>query len=424
MASISHDKKTGLRTIQVVCPDGKRRPIRLGKVSKRQAEAIKIRVEDLVAATFTGHVPSDDTTRWVAGLNDGLRQKLAKIGLIDARERVTLQAFIDDYMARRADIKASTRIVFSHSQRNLIEYFGPDRPLRDISPGDADEWHAYLIEQGLATNTIRRRCGIAKQFFAAAVRKRLISENPFAELKAAILAKTDRFYFVTRETAHRVLDACPDAQWRLIFALCRYGGLRCPSEVLAMRWSDVDWEHHRFTVRSQKTEHHSGGDSRQVPLFPELRPHFLEAFDLAEPGTDYMVTRYRDPGANLRTQMTKIIQRAGLQPWPKLFHNLRSTRETELAEDNPMHVVCKWIGNSQPVAAKHYLQVTDYHFQKAVQNPVQQAHVWGRRASQGKSDQLTESNVCRGMRNDTAPCENREPPSVGDTGLEPVTLRV
>ena len=29
------------------------------------------------------------------------------------------------------------------------------------------------------------------------------------------------------------------------------------------------------------------------------------------------------------------------------------------------HVVCAWIGNSQKVAAKHYLQVTDDHFEKA-----------------------------------------------------------
>jgi hypothetical protein len=30
------------------------------------------------------------------------------------------------------------------------------------------------------------------------------------------------------------------------------------------------------------------------------------------------------------------------------------------------HVVCKWIGNSQDVARKHYLQVTDEHFSRAV----------------------------------------------------------
>jgi hypothetical protein len=34
---------------------------------------------------------------------------------------------------------------------------------------------------------------------------------------------------------------------------------------------------------------------------------------------------------------------------PKLFQNLRSTRETELAECWPEHVVCAWIGNSKAV---------------------------------------------------------------------------
>ncbi len=29
-------------------------------------------------------------------------------------------------------------------------------------------------------------------------------------------------------------------QWRLIFALSRYGGLRCPSEHLALRWGHID----------------------------------------------------------------------------------------------------------------------------------------------------------------------------------------
>ena len=104
-------------------------------------------------------------------------------------------------------------------------------------------------------------------------------------------------------------------------------------------------------------------------MFPELRPHLEECFDLAEPGSEFVITRYRDTNANLRTQLLRIIGRAGVQPWPKLFQNLRSTRETELADDFPMHVVCQWIGNSQPIAAKHYLQVTDEHFSKALQQP-------------------------------------------------------
>jgi hypothetical protein len=94
-----------------------------------------------------------------------------------------------------------------------------------------------------------------------------------------------------------------------------------------------------------------------VPMFPELLPYLREVFEEAEEGTEFVITRYRRPAVNLRTQLLRIIERAGLKAWPKLWQNLRSTRETELAESYPLHVVCAWIGNSEPVAAKHYLQV-------------------------------------------------------------------
>ena len=68
-------------------------------------------------------------------------------------------------------------------------------------------------------------------------------------------------YFLSREDSEKVLAACPDAEWRLIFALSRFGGLRCPSEHLALRWGDVDWEHNRMTVHSSKTEHYEGTPS-------------------------------------------------------------------------------------------------------------------------------------------------------------------
>ena len=61
---------------------------------------------------------------------------------------------------------------------------------------------------------------------------------------------------------------------------------------------------------------------------------------------------------------------AGLKPWPKLFQNCRSTRETELAEEFPLHVVCGWLGNSPKVATLHYLQTTSIHFETATSTTV------------------------------------------------------
>ena len=73
-------------------------------------------------------------------------------------------------------------------------------------------------------------------------------------------------------------------------------------------------------------------------------PSTLEAaFDAAEPGAEYVLgPRYRsDPtNVNLRSRMLDIIWSAGLKERPKLFQNVRATRETELQETFPSHVVC------------------------------------------------------------------------------------
>ena len=113
-----------------------------------------------------------------------------------------------------------------------------------------------------------------------------------------------------------------------------------PSEILALRWGDVDWERGRMRVSSPKTEHHPGGGSRIVPLFPELRPCLEAVFDAAEPGTEYVITDYRERNINLRSRLLDIIWAAGLKEWPKLFQNMRSSRETELADQFPTHVAC------------------------------------------------------------------------------------
>ncbi len=184
----------------------------------------------------------------------------------------------------------------------------------------------------------------------------------------------DRDHFITREVADRVLDACPDAQWRPLFALSRYGGLRCPSELMALRWADVHWERCRMTIGAIKTEHHSGGGVRVIPIYSELRPHLEAVRDQAAPGDEYVITRYRgDSSLTLRTQLIRIIEKAGLGEWPKLWQNLRATRQTELAQRLPSYVVCEWTGNSQAVAQRHYLQVTDEHFD-AAQKTAQQMH--------------------------------------------------
>lgn len=353
--------------------DGSRKTIRLGKLNKRETELVQSRVRVLLAAKFSGDPPPPDVGAWLAKTSDYIRGKLAEAGLIEARRSMKLGAWLDEFLAKRTDLKDSSVTVYKRCQTRLVEFFGAGKALRSITPEDAADWRRFAASIFPSENTVRRMTGIARQFFAAADRARLIEENPFHGLAACVRENPEKFYFVTPQEATAVLAACPSTEWRLLFALARWGGLRVPSEPMALRWCDVDWERNRLTVHSPKTEHHEGRESRVIPLFPELRPHLEQAFDAAPEGAEFIIGRHRDPRNNFRTHMARIIRKAGLTPWPKLWHNLRSTRQTELVEAYPIQVVCKWIGNSAAVARRHYLQVLDEHFDRASQKPSQQA---------------------------------------------------
>ena len=60
MASISTDEN-GNRTIQFVAGDGRRKSIRLGKVSLRLAREVKTRMENLNAALIAGCLADNET---------------------------------------------------------------------------------------------------------------------------------------------------------------------------------------------------------------------------------------------------------------------------------------------------------------------------------------------------------------------------
>lgn len=137
--------------------------------------------------------------------------------------------------------------------------------------------------------------------FRFARRSRFILANPFDDVKRGVIA-SDRTEYIDAATATLVIDAMKDSQWRLLVALARWGGLRVPSEPSLLKWGDINWAENRFRVHSPKTEHHHGGASRVVPIFPELRPYLEERFEEAEPGEEFVlpmmqvlgVTAYRN----------------------------------------------------------------------------------------------------------------------------------
>ncbi len=375
MASVAKDGNGGRRRILFMDPtDGRRRTLRLGKCSERAAEGVCRHVEELVSAKIRGHAINPATAAWLTDIGDALHERLAGVGLVEPRSRVPVTAlgkFTADYIkSRRGDTKPRTIINLGMSRKELVGFFGEDRAMGEITSGHAIEFRSAMLGRRLADNTVRRHLGRARQFFAAAIDKELIQRNPFVhkQIKVAVRGNPDRRESIAREVIDRVLAVCEDdIQWQTIIALARYGGLRTPSETLALRWSDIDWANNLITVRCPKLERLERHATRTIPLFVELQPVLLRAHAESPEGNDFVIHgRLRNGSGNWRTQFERLIRRSGQEPWGCPFQDLRSSREVELSEVFPWFTVCTWMGHSREVAAEHYMSVPAEHIARAV----------------------------------------------------------
>ena len=379
MASIGRDAN-GFKRVLFVAKDGSRKTVRLGKCSQRDAEAFKIKLESLHSARLLGGALDRETSLWLSMLGDDLHAKLMAVGLVEPRHKTavaTLGLFVDQFIAGRTDMAQGTLIHYRQAKGLLIEYFDAGKVLADITPHDADQFRSWLSSKGKAENTTRGHLKNCKLFFGAAVKARLIVENPFKGISSQLVKRPDRMAFVDRATVQQVLDACPTTRWKAIVVLCRFGGLRCPSELFALRWADVDFDRGRMKVRSPKGENFGKG-IREVPLFHEVRQVLDELYLEPDGGEFVIATNDRSSQKNLRTVFEKILRKAGVDPWPRLMQNLRSSRETELAREYPLQTVTAWLGNTPKVALENYLQVRDEDFTKAAQIPAQQPAATGK----------------------------------------------
>ena len=233
MASVSSDDRDN-RRIQFTHPDGRRKTIYVGQVSKKQAESIKLKVEALIAAA-KARLPLDaETAGWTAAVSDELAGKLAAVGLIPQRQSETLGGFLAGYIdRRRADSKGGTVINIERVATELNAFFGEGTGLRDITRQRADEFRTHYLTRTpkLAPATIHRRLKTARMFFAHAVEMSLVDTNPFKGVNVPNVLPAAKRHYVSAADTERLLAVC-NPTWRVIVALARYGGLRCPNEVL------------------------------------------------------------------------------------------------------------------------------------------------------------------------------------------------
>ena len=122
----------------------------------------------------------------------------------------------------------------------------------DITPRNVAGYVSAMCAGKLAPYTIRQRIQFANTLFPVS---RSISgdfRKPFHWCDSRSQSEGSNGLHIARGHSQDLEERSTD--WRLIFTLSRYGGFRCPSEVLSLRRQDIDCESGEVHVTAAKTE--------------------------------------------------------------------------------------------------------------------------------------------------------------------------
>lgn len=402
MASLIKIKnRTGYRYQIQVCLQGRRKTLSLDSgYSDSQARRVQTHLEAIAESLNRGLLLPPQEVAWTESLTGTLRSKIASLGLIPKSYRVTNREIWTLYLDTHTEIKDSTAKSYGVVRRRFLKYFGEEGNPDDLTVAQAQAWKKEQLASGYATASVAASIQRTRTIFSWGVKERYLRRNIFSDVPRGSFENPDRLRFISPEETARILDACPDQNWRVLIALARWGGLRNPSETLLVRWQDINWSRNRFLVHSPKTAGKAGHETRLVPLFPELRRELDRSWDQAGEGEVYVVGSgsARQSGASLRKRFFEIVFQAGLEPWPRIFHNLRASRSNELFSRYPWYIASAWLGQTAGVATRHYLQALDCYFDEASATGLNSSATAG---SDPSSPQASASNSRREVLSET-----------------------
>jgi len=349
-----------------------RRRLWLGHITKSAARQLARHLEALNIARDTGTAPPLEAIRWTQSVCPRIQQQLAAFGLISqlpsaSITETTLRPFLDAHISSRTDLRPRSISRLENAARHLVDRLGPAAALSAVTPADADRF-ARWVRATFAHSHAGKLISDARQLFGAAIRERIIHANPFDAIDSSQRHQLGREAYITAADTAAII-ALADPFFAALIACARFGGLRVPSEPLALEWSHVNWESSMLTVTSPKTHRHT--PTRVIPLFPALEPHLRHLSELAPPGSLFVFDRNRSTAAKVwRGRLESLITRAGVPKWPKLWQNLRASCRSDLEAQLPGFVVDAWMGHSAHVGRKHYTRVNDSHFAAATHGAI------------------------------------------------------
>jgi integrase len=343
---------------------GKRGPVYYLKYRLPDGRQIQRRLGP--AWTGKGRPPAGHFTRRMAGealqalLTDARRGQLGatvRVGATFSDAAAEWLRYVEQDRLR----KHSTLVGYRSIVAQLDHEFG-DQGLDQINTEAIDAYRARLVADGrLSGRTINKYRIALNGIFKRAVKVYGLSHNPVLGVEAQPERHSGNLEVFTPSEVHALTRAADCERNAAVYFTAAFTGLRL-GELVALRWSDVDFPRQSIRVRESYTHGQltspKSGKVRTVPMVDDVarrlarlgeRGYLTDDRDLVFPND---AGDHLDP-YTLRRRYQAALKRAGLRRLR--FHDLRHTFGTLAIEKASIVQVKEWMGHSKLETTMIYL---------------------------------------------------------------------
>lgn len=209
------------------------------------------------------------------------------------QQRATLNDRWEDYISTKTEIKQSTRTNYRYMYNKYVRPSIGGMRMTSINYSTMKKFFGHLVNDvGFKPNSVEILYTMLHPLFVVAIRDGLIRLNPtdgiMAELKRSYDWEKPKRHALTEEQQKRFMSYVEDTprlhRWLPLFVCLLGTGCRI-SEMLGLRWEDIDWEdnvisiNHNLIYRLQDAgncEYHvtttkSRNGVRTIPMFQHVR---------------------------------------------------------------------------------------------------------------------------------------------------------
>jgi len=255
----------------------------------------------------------------------------------------------------KANLRPSTLAGYKTNIKNHILPYVGHVQLNQLTPAMLDNMFQKLFDRGLSHSTVRYVQRTLSVSMEAARKYRYIEHNPARDIitKFGKQGKTPDPY--TIEQVQKFMSKIAGTEWEMPVVLGGLYGLRM-SEIIGLRWQNVDIEKMQFSVIEQMPFKVPAGakiidemaptksNDRILPITETTLPYFMRQFELQErqktfakaSGAEYYdndlviakpdgVPRRRDQVSSNFGQMLRRLEMPHIR-----FHDLRHTAATNM----------------------------------------------------------------------------------------------